>query len=229
MLSSAALLPFAGRAIGQDGSGSFRGGGAAPRNVRVSRDQEAPGLRRPLWSRSFDSDTGGDRHLFLRRQCPRKNAHAAVAQVRAVVAKVHAERFREKPRAPGVSVDVGDRFQGSDQNAVGFTAAGGDGIEHVVDAVGDVDQGAAGRAEQGADARGLAAMAVAGPVFEAPIRLGLNDAATARRIAVGADPDLAAEKIPGDIDRVAVIEADGERRGCWLGHWWGDRTFRIDE
>lgn len=126
----------------------------------------------------------------------------------AVLRAGDAEGAREAPGA-------GDAFDGADEDAAGGAVGFGDEIEALVDAVDEIDVGAAGRAEDDLGAGGDAAGGVGGFVIEAEVGFGFDDGG-----GVGAADEEFAEEIAGDGDGVAGVEGFRERRvGCCGAQW----------
>ena len=94
-----------------------------------------------------------------------------------------------------------------------------DGIEHVMNAVGDVDKGPTARSEHRSQARRFTAPSVTGAVVEPAVGFRLNDAPATNCAVRVPTPHFAAKQIARDVYGVSL-----EKR-CWqrFGHW----TFRA--
>ena len=95
------------------------------------------------------------------------------------------------------------RLEGADQDRRRLALGFADGVEQAVDPVGEVDVGAAGRAEEDLGARGEADVGVAGGIV-AVVALGLDDRAAAAPV-----EEPAADQLAGDLVDRAVEELDG--------------------
>jgi hypothetical protein len=99
------------------------------------------------------------------------------------------------------------RFQRPDQHRGGLPLRFGDRVEQAVDAVREVDVGAAGRPEEDLGPLGEADVGVAGGVVGL-VALGLDDGAAAAFVEEGA-----ADQVAGDLVDRAVVEVAREALG----------------
>jgi hypothetical protein len=97
-------------------------------------------------------------------------------------------------------------LQRPDQDRSGLARGFGDRVQQAVNPVGEVDVGAAGRAEQDAGTLGQANVGVTGGVVGL-VALGLDDDAATAFI-----KERAADQVPGDIMDRSVIEVALEAR-----------------
>lgn len=102
---------------------------------------------------------------------------------------------------------TGDAGDAADEDAAGGAVGLGDEIETVVDAVDEIDVGAAGRAVDDAGAGGDAAGGVGGFVVEAEVGFDFDDGC-----GEGAANEEFTEEGAGDGDGVAGIEGFGKNR-----------------
>ena len=111
------------------------------------------------------------------------------------------------PRRRAHRLQAGGRLQRPDQHRRRLALGFADDVEQAVDPVGEVDVGAAGRAEQDLGARGQADVGVAGGIV-AVVALGLDD-----RAAATVEEEPAADQLTGDVVDAAVEEVDAESLG----------------
>lgn len=148
-----------------------------------------------------DADAGGDENGFGRRRGV-EDLQGRLPEGMTVETAVDAEHFRETAGAVEAARERGERTEGAEENAAGSTGGFGDDVEALVDAVAQIDVGAAGGTEQDAGAGGEAAAGVSGEVGGAEVGLYFDDAPGAFAV-----DESFAEEGAGDRNGVAGIEA----------------------
>lgn len=124
------------------------------------------------------------------------------------------ERARNAER-PGEASRPGDAFDAADQHAPWHAIGFGNQVQALVDAVNQVDVGAARRPEDDARPRRYAARSVRRPVAPPQIRLHLHD----RRGHRAAHEHLS-QQVPGDGNGIPGVEGFGQDRiGSGAAQW----------
>lgn len=156
-----------------------------------------------------DADAGGDFDGFGDEAGVVDGEGAVGVKDRLAVLRAgDAEGAREAPGAR-------DAFDGADEDAAGGAVGFGDEIEALVDAVDEVDVGAAWRPEDDTRAGRESTGGVGGFVIEAEVGFGFDDGG-----GVGAADEEFAEEFAGNGDGVAGVEGFRERRvGCCGAQW----------
>jgi hypothetical protein len=139
--------------------------------------------------------------------------------VASVVTTIDVQGACQESGAAGILPNIGDGFKRANEDAGRITGALGNAVEHVVDSVGDVDKGPPAGSEHRAEPRCFTTPAVAGAIVEAPVCFRLDDTTAPHGSVGGATPDLAAEEILRDVNRVPLEEARGKRLGHGALGW----------
>jgi hypothetical protein len=151
-----------------------------------------------------DADAGGDENGFGRRRGV-EDLQRRLPKGMTVETAVDAEGFCQTAGTVEAARERGERAEGAEEDAAGSTGGFGDDVEALVDAVAEIDVGAAGRAEQDAGAGGEAAAGVSGKVGGAKVGLYFDDAPGSLAV-----DERFAEEGAGDRNGVAGIEAFGK-------------------
>ena len=204
--------PESGGTGGRHHRRGYAARGRGRETKRVAGGAEAPGALDGLG----DPDPGAGEDLRPGAVLGRQDQERVAGEVGAVLAEADAERLGQLARAraelvgrvaaaaPGAHLlEPARRLEGADQHRRRLALGLGDEVEQAVDPVGEVDVGAARRAEEGLGPRREAGEGVAGGVV-ALVALGLDDRAAAPLVEEPAADQLARDLVDGALEEGRV-------------------------